>query len=354
MNPLDDQPIDHLKKQAKHLVADALTGSETACARVAAVYGDGADVGLMRAQHVVAVESGFRDWNALLKASAIDLRLVITMAKHPLLNACGIGVIEVGKRLSREERLAALARDRAELRASTTRVTHAVEWLQRNVLPTKTMHRSRDSYGFKHSAEPEIGYITNGAFIAAGMIAGYPYEIVPGSPNVSFGFSAKSMKGVDARRHYSEKLLAEAPAIARSVLSQHGLHRLALPKLMHAIVWREGDELRGLKFSSFDVRPPLVSIGVNTFEPYLAPRDWRSLGNTDVTRSHFAFAKPSGGGRQQVIVAYDEMRQGIDWIVRGASASDPSFGTGHVEDDPAVGRRTWSRHARYLWSLHRS
>jgi len=61
----------------------------------------------------------------------------------------------------------------------------------------------------------------------------------------------------------------------------------------------------------------------------------RGLGATDAIRSDFAFAKLSGRDRQQVIVTYDEIREGIDWIVRGATASDPSLGVGHVVDDPS-------------------
>jgi hypothetical protein len=53
-----------------------------------------------------------------------------------------------------------------------------------------------DSYGIKHTAEQDIGYITNGVFIAAGIIAGYSYEIREGDPNVSFGMSEQSFKRI--------------------------------------------------------------------------------------------------------------------------------------------------------------
>ena len=45
----------------------------------------------------------------------------------------------------------------------------------------------------KHLAEDEIGYVTNGAFIAAAIHCGFPYQLIPDSPNVRFGISEKSL-----------------------------------------------------------------------------------------------------------------------------------------------------------------
>jgi len=354
MNPLDDQPIDHFKKQAKRLAAEAKVKPGVARARVAAVYRDaaslGANVGLMRAQHVIAVESGFRDWNALVQAPPIEQRLAITMAEHPALTAFGLGVYEDGVGYSTEQRFAAHVRERAELRSSTTSVTRVVEWLRRNVAPTKAMSTRGTSYGFKHQAEREIGYITNGAFIAAGMIAGYPYKLGVDAPIVYFGFNNGSLRRIAERAQHPTRLLDRAPAMASTTLGGRGINAVVARKLSHEVVWRERGELRSMKFSEFDSRPPLALIGLDISEPLLPLRELHRLDDTSEGRR--TSARIAEHGRQQVIVAYDELKQGVEWIVNGVVGSDPSFGVGHVEDDPATGRRTWSRYARHLWSLH--
>jgi len=48
-------------------------------------------------------------------------------------------------------------------------------------------------YGLKHIAEKEMGYVLNGVFIAAAIHSGFPYELIPDSPNVRFGISEKSL-----------------------------------------------------------------------------------------------------------------------------------------------------------------
>jgi len=357
MNPLDDQPIDHFKKLAKRLAADVRTGSETALRRVAArshhAASPGSDVGLMRAQHVVAVESGFSDWGALLTASAIELRLVITMAAIPLLNDFGIGEFDHGRGLSRAEREARIAQDRARLRASSAAVARVVDWLVRNVAPTKTINPRGTSYSFKHTAEREIGYVTNGVFIAAGVIAGYPYKIVDGSPNVRFGFSAQSLRELYERVEKPEKVLARVPALALSVLRRMGVHAVTTLELSRDVVWHEHGEIRGLRFSSFSARPPLVAIDMDNFRPRISSRAARGLGLAAERRGTFGRVELADRHRQQFVLAYDELERGLAWIVGGASSSDRSFDVEPTTDDPAKGRQTWSRQARLMWSLQR-
>jgi hypothetical protein len=67
----------------------------------------------------------------------------------------------------------------------------------------KTINRRHSSYGLKHLAEPEIGYVTNGAFIAAAVHCGFSFETYPDSPNVCFGISEKSIKA--KQRAHREK-----------------------------------------------------------------------------------------------------------------------------------------------------
>lgn len=352
MNPLDDQPIEYFKKQAKKLVADAHASSETARARVAAVYGDGADVGLMRAQHVVAVESGFRDWNALLKASAIELRLVITMAAIPSLNDFGIGDFDNGRGLTRAERKAKFAKNRATLRASTAPVTLAVEWLRRNVAPMKTMSTRGTSYGFKHTAEHEIGYLTNGVFIAAGVIAGYPYKIVDGSPNVRFGFSARSLQDLYERDVHPDRVLRRATKSALVALKERGFASAAVSTFVPEVVWSDHGEIRGMKFSTHSKRPPLVAIDVDDFKPLISSRTMRSLGVTDPNWRTFAKVVLPARSGQRVIVACDELERGIAWIL-GATSADRPLDMEPAMPDPTGVREAWSRQARLMWSLQR-
>lgn len=94
-------PIEHLKKGAKALHKQVRQAESKACRRARAVFADyrgkpdvtiASDFGLMRAQHVVAVEHGFTKWQDLAHASATELRLAITMLKIPDLNAYGVGL----------------------------------------------------------------------------------------------------------------------------------------------------------------------------------------------------------------------------------------------------------------------
>lgn len=124
------------------------------------------------------------------------------MRKIPDLNAFGVGLGNQDRRLSPEERAAKMEAYKRELINSEEMFSRACEWLGR-LKPIKTVNERHSSYGLKHLAEPEIGYITNGAFIAAVVHCGFPYKIYPDSPNVSFGISEKSIKAADPSRKSS-------------------------------------------------------------------------------------------------------------------------------------------------------
>nr|ALS91550.1 putative vacuolating cytotoxin [uncultured bacterium] len=59
---------------------------------------------------------------------------------------------------------------------------------------TKGINRKRNSYGLKHVAEGDIGYITNGQFIAAAIHSGFEYEQVNTGANMHFNSSEKWFK----------------------------------------------------------------------------------------------------------------------------------------------------------------
>lgn len=204
----DSNPIEHLKKVAKALLRSVQAEDPEALQRVRTIYEDtraksdsvvGAEFKLMRAQHAVAIEHQFRDWAAASSATPLVLKLAITMRKEPLLTDFGIGTYAGQKNLSREEQEAKFRHNRMVLRESVDRVEATISWLQEHVSPIKTINENRTSYGYKHLADRDIGYITNGVFIAAAIIAGYPYKTR--APNVCFGMSKGSLKEVSKRLH---------------------------------------------------------------------------------------------------------------------------------------------------------
>lgn len=213
-------PIDHLKKLAKGLLKATQASEADALLRFRNVYADYRNVpdaevadkvSLGRAQHVVAVEHEFRNWEELARCEPLRVKLAITMARIPSLNDFGIGLYAEDRKKPIEVRQAIMKAERETLVASVERIGHVVDWLQAHVAPIKTLSSWRTSYGNKHIAEGDIGYITNGVFIAAAIIAGYPYRINWGSPNVSFGMSERSLKAIekdrrDNRRPYAWRM----------------------------------------------------------------------------------------------------------------------------------------------------
>lgn len=184
------------KSRAKALLKSYSNGEPAAHERVDGVLRNADSVTLQRIQHVVAVESGFDHWRALLASSEIERLLVVKMVEEPLLHVRGIGTMDANRGKPREVRAAKMAADRVALRRSVDDVAWTVEWLKANVAPIKTINRRRTSYDLKHIAERRSPkkYLLNGVFIAAAMVAGYPMEIGVDSPNPSFGMSERSIK----------------------------------------------------------------------------------------------------------------------------------------------------------------
>src|SRR5919199_5860204 len=71
------------------------------------------------------------------------------------------------------------------------------EWLQQ-LISVKTLNKKHSSYGYKHVVENWSNvYISNGAFIAAALAAGWHCEITnPNSPNVYLAMSERSLKAI--------------------------------------------------------------------------------------------------------------------------------------------------------------
>lgn len=92
--------------------------------------------------------------------------------RWPDLTDFGFGVWDA-RRKSASVLAEEFTRERAELftDVSLCAFERAREWLARWV-PTKSFCACGTSYGLKHAAEHEIGYVTNGVFIAAAISLG--------------------------------------------------------------------------------------------------------------------------------------------------------------------------------------
>ena len=114
------------------------------------------------------------------------------MEMVPELNDSGIGVCDKSIK-SEEERQATMARWKEELLDSVVEFQATCVWLGR-LEKSKKINEDGTSYGLKHIAAHQIGYITNGVFIAAAIHCGFDYETYPGHPSVCFNMSKKSVR----------------------------------------------------------------------------------------------------------------------------------------------------------------
>lgn len=347
-------PLNYFAKRAKELQAGVRAGNPAAVGRVRGVFSDAssksdreidADFGLMRAQHVVAVEHGFANWKAIADASGIEARLAITMAKHPELNDFGIGLFDGGRGLSAEEKHAKNAENRKILRASAAAVTNAVTWLQENIEPTRTINTRHTSYGIKHIAEKDIGYITNGVMIAAGIIAQYPYEIMPGSPNVPFGVSEKSLKDVSTRRLSPERVLKRFTPRAIEVLAKRDVRAFSVGRTGVELAWLDDGDIRTLRIGAIETTPFIVRLFVDHSTLFVSPKVAKALHVSDRYARYYAQAEPSRP-KCEISVLSDEVDAALEWALnrdaRAGAQPMPPF-----ELDLSNG---WS----YVWSKRAS
>lgn len=122
-----------------------------------------------------------------------DLTFAEVMEQHPRLGRNGIGVLASGHQ-PRGGLEVDLAADRVALAESEATVHEIVAWLRdHDLTPIKTP--SVSSYTLKHLVEKDIGYVSNGEFIAAALMVGYPHSY-EGGRNVLFGVSARDVRRV--------------------------------------------------------------------------------------------------------------------------------------------------------------
>src|SRR5215813_4530319 len=123
------------------------------------------------------------------------------MDRIPTLNAFGVGHYDG---LRQKQSAAFIESKRAALLDSAEACTKICEWLaQIKKTPEPRMYAG--SYFLKHVVEQEIGYVTNGAFIAAAVHCGFDFKIEPDSPNPYFNMSKKSIQQTKGyKKRYSK------------------------------------------------------------------------------------------------------------------------------------------------------
>ncbi len=340
-------PLEYFAKRAKRLRSCVQACDHLAVSRVRAVFTDAsamsdpelaADFGLMRAQHVVAVEHGFPNWKALTESSEIEARLAITMARLPELNDFGIGIGGWDRDKSAEQQSAILARNRETLRASATAVANTVSWLRERVTPTRAANERRTSYGIKHVAEQDLGYVTNGVFVAAAIIAGYRHELIPGSPNVRFGMSEKSLEDIAVEGRFPERTLRRFMPRAIDVLAKRGIRASPVGRSGVELAWLDDGDVRTLRIGTAATSPFIVRLHVDHYSLMVSTRVAKLLG---VTGGHYAQACPTRP-KGEISVLPDE----VDSALEGALTFDARTDAEPAPPFEVAGYDGWS----YVWS----
>jgi hypothetical protein len=135
---------------------------------------------------------------AELASAAIDMDRVLE--REPQLGDFGFGVFAK----TREERAADLLRNRDLIREprSLAQFMAARGWLSQ-FGKIKALNRRGTSYGLKHCAEDDVGYATNGVFIAAAIAEGFTVRRAGAygdSPNAWCNISTEAWRHVERDR----------------------------------------------------------------------------------------------------------------------------------------------------------
>jgi hypothetical protein len=105
-----------------------------------------------------------------IAVAAADMARILE--REPELSDFGYGLSDFEK--TPEERRARFEKDRQAIREpdSLVQFLTACRWLGQ-FAKIKVLNKRGTSYGLKHIAEKEIGYVTNGVFIAAAIAEGF-------------------------------------------------------------------------------------------------------------------------------------------------------------------------------------
>jgi hypothetical protein len=123
--------------------------------------------------------------------------ILLAVTRYPELTDFGFGVFGE-RRLPPEERERQFKANRAKMfeERSLLQFLRARAWLQGQG-KRKTLNRFGTSYGLKHIAAHDVGYVTNGIFIAAAISAGFEIERAGSwqqSPNAFMGISTHAWR----------------------------------------------------------------------------------------------------------------------------------------------------------------
>jgi hypothetical protein len=136
--------------------------------------------------------------SAELASAAIDMDRVLE--REPELSDNGFKQLRGRRSLAEHE--AQFLKWREDMRAprSLAQFMAARGWL-RQFRKVKALNRRGTSYGLKHCAEDDIGYATNGVFIAAAIAEGFVVRCVEfGSPNAWFAISTEAWRHTGRRQ----------------------------------------------------------------------------------------------------------------------------------------------------------
>ena len=116
---------------------------------------------------------------------------------------------------------------------SLAEFTAARGWLRR-FAKIKALNRRGSSYGLKHCAEDDIGYVTNGCFIGAAIAEGFTVRCTDyGSPNAFFNISTEAWRHTERGREERRRLArverwGKAGALDRGTVSKPTLRGLPI------------------------------------------------------------------------------------------------------------------------------
>ena len=125
--------------------------------------------------------------NGEITAAAAEMERILE--QEPQLSDFGFGLSDFYK--TREEAAAKFREDRKRIRDldSLAEFIAARGWLRR-FAKLEAFNRRGNSYGLKHVAEHDIGYVSNGVFIAAAIAEGFRARRINNGPNAIFNISS--------------------------------------------------------------------------------------------------------------------------------------------------------------------
>lgn len=112
--------------------------------------------------------------------------------RYPELSDFGFGVYDPRSKSPKQQQ-SELEKNRAYLFQPSSLVAFDVcrVWLRQWPRTKHVNPSAGTSYGLKHQAEKDIGYITNGVFIASAIAEGLTVKRIPDSPNAWVNLSAR-------------------------------------------------------------------------------------------------------------------------------------------------------------------